>query len=276
MTDTSAIQTKPPVIELTGVTVGSRQEPDVPVLENVDWSVMAGEQWVIGGLHGSGKTDLLSMTVGLTPPLQGSYRLFGREMPVPGDQFLAERLRIGLVFDDGQLFHHLTIEENIALPLRYHRELAHGDFDHTVKTILEWSGLTAQAGRLPGRLGRTWQKRAGLARALVLQPEVLLLDNPMAGLDSRHVQWWLGALDEMSAGRGLAEGRPMTLVVTAEDLRPWRNRAAQFALLRKGEFCLLGHHPQLGLLPDPLVKELLSEPPGAPNDSKEQVCHSKI
>ena len=224
---------------------------------------MAGEYWVLGGMHGAGKTDLLAMTAGLTPPLQGSYRLFGREMPVTGDQFLSERLRIGLVFDGGQLFHHLSIEENVALPLRYHRELARGDLGRSVKNILEATGLSPWAGQLPGTMGRAWQKRAGLARALVLQPEVLLLDNPLGGLDSRHRHWWLEILGQLSAGRGWCEGRPMTLVVAAEDLRPWRNRAAHFAIVHQRQFSPLGRHLRLADLADPLVKELLAEQPAS-------------
>ncbi len=260
--DNPGLEPKVPIIEMTALSVGLRGGPDLPVLENVNWSVMPGEYWVIGGLHGSGKTEFLSMTAGLTPPWRGLYRLFGHEMPMQGDQFLTERLRIGLVFDGGQLFHHLTIAENIALPLRYHRELAQGDLDRTVKSILEWTELSPHAGHLPGRIGRAWQKRAGLARALVLQPQVLLLDNPLGGLDSRQAQWWLAALDQLSTGRGFFEGRPTTLVVAGDDLRPWRNRAAHFAILQKRQFCPLGHHPQAGILTDPLVKEMLAEPPG--------------
>jgi ABC-type transporter Mla maintaining outer membrane lipid asymmetry ATPase subunit MlaF len=253
-------QSNPPVIEMTGLAVAARENPAAPILEDVNWTVTAGEYWVIGGMHGSGKSELLSLTAGLAPPLQGAYRLFGREMPVRGDEFLAEGLRIGLVFEDGQLFHHLSVEENVALPLRYHRELAHGHLESSVQTVLAWCGLSPQATRLPGTMERAWRKRTGLARALVLQPEVLLLDNPLGGLDPRHARWWFEALDQLSAGRGYSEGRPLTLVVTADDLRPWRNRAASFALLQQNRFRRLGPLPGLDHLPDPLVKELLSEP----------------
>ncbi|MGA2556294.1 MAG: ATP-binding cassette domain-containing protein [Verrucomicrobiota bacterium] len=250
---------KTPVLEMTGVAAASRSAPETATVEDVNWSVAAGEYWVLGGMHGSGKSDFLAMTAGLAAPLRGSYRLFGRQMPGLGDELLAEQLRVGLVFDGGQLFHHLTIEENLALPLRYHRELAHGDLENSVKSMLEATGLSAWAGRLPGTMGRSWQKRAGLARALVLQPEVLLLDNPLSGLDSRHLQWWLEALGEMSAGQGLAGGRPMTLVITAQDLRPWRNRPALVAILQKGRFYSLGRQAQLSGLTDPMVRELLGE-----------------
>ena len=248
-----------PVIEMTGLAVGSRDNPAAPILENINWTVRAGEYWVIGGMHGSGKTELLSLADGLAAPLKGSYRLFGREMPVRGDEFLAEGLRVGLVFEEGQLFHHLSVGENIALPLRYHRELAHGHLEDAVHNILEWCELLPQAVLLPGRMERAWRKRAGLARALALQPELLLLDNPLGGLDPRHAHWWFGALDQLSAGRGYSEGRPTTLVVTTDDLRPWRSRPASFALLQQDQFRLVGPHPALGDLPDPLVKELLSE-----------------
>jgi ABC-type transporter Mla maintaining outer membrane lipid asymmetry ATPase subunit MlaF len=259
--DDPAIHPKMPVIEMTALSAGSRQDPGSPVLEDVNWSVEAGDYWVLGAMHGAGKTDFLAMTACLMPPLRGSYRLFGREMTAAGGQFLSERLRIGLVFDGGQLFHQLTIEENVALPLRYHPGLVQGDISHSVKAILEETGLSPWAGRLPGTVGRAWQKRAGLARALVLRPEILLLDNPLSGLDPRHHQWWLESLGQLSAGCGLAEGRPMTLVIAADDLRPWRNRAAHFAILQKRRFCPLGRHPQLAGLAEPLVKELLAEQP---------------
>jgi ABC-type transporter Mla maintaining outer membrane lipid asymmetry ATPase subunit MlaF len=249
-----------PVIEMTGLAVGSRENPAAPILEDVQWSVQAGEYWVIGGMHGAGKTELLLLTAGLAAPLRGGYRLFGREMPVRGDEFLTEGLRVGLVFEDGQLFHDLSIEENVALPLRYHRELAQGHMEKSVKTILEWCGLGPQAARLPGRMERAWRKRAGLARALVLQPEVLLLDNPLGGLDPRHAQWWFEALDQLSSGHGCSEGRPLTLVVTTEDLRPWKKHAAHFALLPQNRLRVLGPLAELGPQTDPFVKELLSEP----------------
>jgi ABC-type transporter Mla maintaining outer membrane lipid asymmetry ATPase subunit MlaF len=252
-----------PVMEMTGVTVGSRGDGGAAVLEDVNWRVEAAEYWVLGGMHGSGKSDLLAMSAGLIPPLGGSYRLFGRPMPASGDQFLAERMRIGLVFDGGQLFHHLTIEENIALPLRYHPAQAGGDLGLRVNSILEATGLSSQAGLYPGQAGRGWQKRAGLARALALRPEVLLLDNPLGGLDSRQLHWWLDMLDQLSRGHAVLGGQAVTLVVAADDMRPWRDRPGSFAILQKRQFHALGHHPQLAGVEHPLVRELLAEQPAS-------------
>lgn len=248
-----------PVIEMTGVTVGALQDLNVPVLEDVNWTVAAGDYWLIAGMHGSGKSDLLAMTAGLMPPQGGHYQLFGHDMPMYEDNLLPERLRLGIVFASGRLFHQLTVADNIALPLLYHRKISREEAMSHVQKLLELTELSERANSMPGELGSNWQKRVGLARALILQPEVLLLDTPLSGLDLRHVNWWLSFLDKLSAGHEFMNGRRMTLVVTAEDLRPWRNLACRFAILQKKRFIVLGHGPQLASHAEPLVKELLAE-----------------
>ena len=110
-----------PVIEMTGVSVSAQAAPDLAVVEDVNWTVRRGEYWVVAGMHGTGKSDFMATTAGLLPPLSGEYRLFGQEMPIFEDHLLAERLRLGMVFENGQLLQHLTIKENVELPLRYHR-----------------------------------------------------------------------------------------------------------------------------------------------------------
>jgi ABC-type transporter Mla maintaining outer membrane lipid asymmetry ATPase subunit MlaF len=247
------------VIEMTGVTVGSLRDQESVVLENVDWRVVAGDYWVIAGMHSSGKSDLMALTGGLMPPRAGGYRLFGRTMPIYEEELLPERLRLGLVFDGGHLFHHLTVAENIALPLRYHRALETQELQQRVEAMLEAMELSPWANSRPGALGRNWQKRVGLARALMLEPEALVLDNPLGGLDSRHMVWWLNFLGQLSAGGGFRQGRRMTLVVTAEDLRPWRQRATRFAILQDRRLVTVGERSTLDAHDDPLVKELLAD-----------------
>ena len=248
------------VIEMAGVGVGSQQDPEALVLEDVNWSVAEGDYWVVAGMDGSGKSDLMSMTAGLMPPRSGSYRLFGHDMPIYEEELLPERLRLGLVFDAAQLFHHLTVAENIALPLHYHRNLTRQQGADRVRAMLELTELSPLATSMPGALGRNWQKRVGLARALVLEPEVLLLDNPLGGLDLRHAGWWLDFLGQLSAGNNSwCNGRRLTLVATAEDLRPWRNRAGHFAILQQQRFMALGQREKLSGHSEPLVRELLAE-----------------
>lgn len=246
-----------PLIEMRGVTIGALRDAEVVQARDVNWRVNAGEFWVVAGLQGTGKSDFLMLTAGLMPPRAGEYRLFGEPMPIFEDSRLAQRLRLGLVFDGGHLLNHLTVFENVALPLRYHRSHTHADVQDAVRALLAATELLPWSASTPGAMPRAWQKRAGLARALMLRPELLLLDCPLSGLDWRHASWWLDFLGALSRGHALAEGRPMTLVVTAEDLRLWRGRAKQFALLEHQRFTVLGGWPQVERSPDPAVGMLL-------------------
>jgi phospholipid/cholesterol/gamma-HCH transport system ATP-binding protein len=248
-----------PIIEMTGVSVGSMHDTAVTVLEDVNWRVEPCDYWLVAGMQGSGKSDFMAMAGGLMPPLGGSYRLFGHAMPIYEEDLLMERLRLGLVFDGGHLLHQLTVAENLALPLQYHHNVSRGDAANRVAAVLEWTGLDTWAGAISGALGRHWQKRVGLARSLMLEPEVLLLDNPLGGMDLRHTMWWLDFLDQLSSGGGLLQGRRMTLVATGEDLRPWQNRAGSFAVLKQGRLMTLGRGAVLAGHSEPLVRELLAE-----------------
>ncbi len=243
---------------MTGVTLGAMRDPDTLVAEEINWIVNPGDFWVVAGLHGSGKSDFLLLTGGLMPPRRGQYRFFGEEMPIFEDARLKQRLRLGLVFEGGQLLNHLTVAENVALPLRYHRNLSLTEAAARVDELLKCTELAPWAARTPGNLGRSWQKRAGLARALALEPEVMLVDNPLAGLDPRHVHWWLDFLDQLSQGHSLLQGRPVTLVVTAADFCPWKGHARQFAVLRNRGFVVLGAWSQLEAASEELVRELLT------------------
>ena len=114
----------------------------------------------MAGLHGSGKSDFLMLTGGLMAPQRGRYRFFGEEMPIFEDARLKERLRLGLVFDGGQLFNHLTVAENVALPLRYHRNLSRAARPTAaVRELLEATELTPWAEQHAGHT------RAQLAEA---------------------------------------------------------------------------------------------------------------
>jgi ABC-type transporter Mla maintaining outer membrane lipid asymmetry ATPase subunit MlaF len=249
-----------PAIEMRGVSVAAMRDATFIVVENVDWLVASGEFWVIAGQEHSGKSDLLMLAAGLMPPVAGSCNLFGNDTKEFGEAELAERLRVGFVFQGGQLFNQLTIAENVALPLCYQKNLTPDAAATEVNELLELMGLSPLADVTPSNIAANWRQRAALARALILKPEILLLDNPLAGLGARHLQWWLRFLDQLSRGHGHFGGRPMTLVVTADDLRPWQSAHRRFALLRDKKFIPLGSWNEVETANDPIVKELLATP----------------
>jgi len=247
-------------IEMRGVSVGAMRDISFRVVEAVDWSVATGEFWVIAGQQQSGKSDFLMMTAGLMMPVQGSYKLLGTETQRFGEAELADRLRVGFMFEDGLLFHQLTIRENVALPLQYHRDLSSAAAAQEVQTLLDLMELTPLADITPTNISDNWRQRAALARALILRPEMLLLDNPLGRLGGRHLQWWLRFLNRLGRGHEWCGGKPMTLVATTDDLRPWQGAHRKFALLRDRKFFPLGLWDDVASAGDPVVKELLAVP----------------
>ena len=247
-----------PVIEMRGVSVAAMREASFTVVADVNWSVTAGEFWVVAGPELSGKSDLLMLAAGLMSPVTGSYTLFGNDTKDFGEAELAERLRVGFVFQDGQLFNQLTIAENVALPLRYQKNFTAAEAAGEVQMLLGLLELAPLADVTPANVAANWRQRAALARALILKPELLLLDNPLAGLGARHRQWWLRFLDQISRGHALYDGKPVTLVVTADDLRPWQHERRKFALLNKKKFITLGGWNEVETASHSVVKELLA------------------
>ena len=272
MTETANDST---VIEMRGVTAGSMKDPALTVAEGVDWTVKAGEFWVVAGAQRSGKTDFLMMAGGLMGPVTGTYRLYGEEMPIFEDDRLAERLRLGVVFDGGQLFNRLTIAENVALPLRYHRGHDRENARAKTQALLTATNLKDLGDSRPTMLGRSLQKQAGLARALALGPEVLLLDNPLSGVGPRHGIWWLRFLNDLVSGHELMGGKPMTIIATADDLRPWNGGRQQFALLSKNRFTVLGGWPEVDRSRDNAVQYLLRDRPIEKNEKEDPLSPTK-
>lgn len=233
------------------------KNPNVTVARDVNWNVAASEFWVVGAPQHSGKTDFLLAAGGLMGAAAGEIKFLGETLPIFDDARLAHRLKMGFVFDGGQLVGSLTVAENIALPLRYHARLPEAEITTRVTALLTATELLPWANVTPVNVARNWQQRAGLARALALQPEVLLLDSPLTGLDARHENWWLHFLDELSRGHELSGNQPMTLIVTADDLRPWQGHARQFACLSQRQLLVLGDWAAVTTSEESVVRELI-------------------
>jgi phospholipid/cholesterol/gamma-HCH transport system ATP-binding protein len=154
------------------------------VLQDMNLDIKRGETMVIMGGSGSGKSTSLRCMIGSFPPEEGRVWIFGEEITCLDEDALNEvRKRFGILFQSGALFNSMTVAENVALPLREHTSLASDIIDIQVKIKLELVGLREHADKYPGMLSGGMKKRAGLARALALDPQLLFYDEPSAGLD---------------------------------------------------------------------------------------------
>jgi len=154
------------------------------VLNGINLSVNRGETMVIMGGSGSGKSTLLRVIIGSFSPEEGDVALFGQSIVgLRGDRLDDVRKRFGILFQSGALFNSMTLYENVALPIREHTALDENIIDIQVKIKLELVGLLEHADKYPAQISGGMKKRAGLARALALDPEILFYDEPSAGLD---------------------------------------------------------------------------------------------
>ena len=154
------------------------------VLSGVTLDVYEGETLVIMGGSGCGKSTLLRCLIGSLKPEEGGVELFGHELSKIDDREMDElRKKFGILFQSGALFNSMTVAENVALPLREHTSIGEDVIDITVKMKLELVGLREAAEKLPSQISGGMKKRAGLARAMALDPRILFYDEPSAGLD---------------------------------------------------------------------------------------------
>ncbi len=251
---------KDPAIELVDVDVtGAELRADTVVIHDVNWRVNVGDFWVVAGLPGAGKTDLLATAAALQRPGKGQHFVFGRNLSqMEEDEQLRQRLRIGMVFQaGGRLFNQLNVLENLSLPICYHENVAIEEAREQAHAALEFVGLPNIDRRHPRNLTRNILQRVALARALMLKPEVILIDNPLLGIDARQIWWWRNFLPQLMTKNPL-QNKPVSLVVASDELLNWRDLGAQFAIVYDNKWKIVGARADLQSSTDPDVLDLMT------------------
>jgi phospholipid/cholesterol/gamma-HCH transport system ATP-binding protein len=203
----------------------------VPVLRGVDLEVPRTRTVTVMGGSGSGKTVLLRLTAGLIKPDRGRIEMLGVDTtPLREEALLPLRRRMGFVFQGAALFDSLTVYENVAYPLREHASLPEAEVADRVHRLLARVGLHDDVdGKLPAELSGGMRKRVGIARALVLGPELVLYDEPTAGLDPTNAR----LITELVEGLK-AEGASETAMIVTHDLEFARTVSDLIAILVDG------------------------------------------
>ena len=239
-----------PVIEVKNLT--KRYGGNV-VLDDVSLSFAEGTTTVILGGSGSGKTVFMKHLIGLNKPDSGQVLIDGQDLvPMGQNELDVLRRKFGMVFQGAALFDSMTVGENCAFPLREHEKLPEAEIRRRVDERLAQVGLEGAAAKFPAELSGGMRKRVGLARALMLDPKIVLYDEPTTGLDPITTD----SVDEMILEA--AKKFKVTSVVISHDIGSAFKVANQLAVLYKGKFVATGPPEEVRASEHPFVKKFLA------------------
>lgn len=226
--------------------------PDV--LSGLSFEALKGETLVVMGGSGSGKTVLLRHIAGLIRPDRGQVKVFGQNIEdLSEEELLPIRRGMGFVFQGAALFDSLSVHENVAYPLREHTRLVEGQIRERVVEALARVGLAKDVlPLLPAELSGGMRKRVGIARALMVEPEIMLYDEPTAGLDPTNARLVADLISEVQAG--VCD----TSIVVTHDLELARAVASRVAVLIAGRFAALGPRDAVLDSDEPAVRAFLT------------------
>jgi phospholipid/cholesterol/gamma-HCH transport system ATP-binding protein len=226
---------------------------EVPVLRDIDLAVRPGEIMVIMGGSGSGKSTLLNTLLGLLRPTRGTVRLLGQDITRLSERDLSRlRRRMGVAFQGGALFSSLNVGENILLPLREHTNLDEQTMRIMARMKMEVVDLAGREDLMPAELSGGMVKRAALARAIVMDPELLFCDEPSAGLDPVVAK----QIDQLILDLRQAFG--MTVVVVTHELDSAFAIADRICVLDRGEIRIVDTVDNVRTTGDRRVQDLLN------------------
>jgi phospholipid/cholesterol/gamma-HCH transport system ATP-binding protein len=223
------------------------------VLNGVSLTVRRSETLAVLGRSGSGKSVLLKLIIGLQKPDSGSVRIHGQDIAgLALDQIGEIRKKMGFLFQHAALYDSLTVEQNVAFPLQHHqKEMSGSEQRDRVRKLLEEVGMEGALEKMPSDISGGMQKRVGLARALALEPDILLLDEPTAGLDPISS----AEIDDLVLK--LQEEHHMASIVVTHDLHSAKTIADRLALLNEGNVVIEGNFEELQKSEVEFVREFL-------------------
>jgi phospholipid/cholesterol/gamma-HCH transport system ATP-binding protein len=223
------------------------------VLNGVSLNVRRGETLAVLGRSGTGKSVLLRLIIGLQKPDSGSVRIHGQDIDGLGLDKIGEiRKKMGFLFQHAALYDSLTVEQNVAFPLQHHKkEMSRSEQGDRVRKLLAEVGMEGDLEKMPSDISGGMQKRVGLARALALEPDILLLDEPTAGLDP------ISAAEIDDLVLKLQAEHHMASIVVTHDLHSAKTIADRLALLNEGNVVIEGNFEELQKSDDEFVREFL-------------------
>jgi phospholipid/cholesterol/gamma-HCH transport system ATP-binding protein len=228
---------------------GNRQ-----VLHDLSLSVTPGQALCILGRSGTGKSVTLKLMIALLRPDAGQVRITGDNIAeLEGEQLSHVRRKMGFLFQSAALFDSLTLRDNLALPLRRLTNKSKPEIEEAVDRVLGQVGLASDKNKMPVELSGGMKKRAGLARALVLEPELLLVDEPSSGLD----RITSSEIDELLLEQKTRQ--KTTMVIVTHDARGARHVGDRFAVLDEGHLLAFGTIEELNQHENPIVRKLIAE-----------------
>jgi len=224
------------------------------VLRNVSFELPAGETLCILGRSGTGKSVTLKLLISLLKPDEGKIWIEQDEITRLKETDLSKvRRKMGFLFQDAALFDSYTLYENLALPLRRLTEKTQEEIDSIVDSVLGQVGLSGDKAKMPAALSGGMRKRAGLARALVLEPRILLADEPSSGLDRITAS----EIDELLLRQKVE--RQMTTIVVTHDVHGARRVGDRFAVFDKGDLIAFGTSSDIERSDHETARKLISE-----------------
>jgi len=223
------------------------------VLDKINLDIYPGESMIILGRSGCGKSTLLRHLIGLADPAGGQILIRGRDITTMGEEERVEVLKnIGMLFQSAALFNSMTVGDNVAFPLRAHTDLNESTIQIMIKMKLQLVGLAGFDKLKPAQLSGGMKKRAGLARAIAMDPEILFCDEPSAGLDPIVA----AGIDNLILK--LKKAFEMTIVVVTHELESVYIIADRIAMMHEGKIIAVGTKEELQRSTDPIVQQFLN------------------